>query len=135
MLESEYKYKGKDGKCKYDESKGVGTVSKVTEIPTKSQKALQQALMKGPATVAIDADSDALMLYDSGIISKKECKYEELDHAVLAVGYGTEDGTDYWIVRNSWGEDWGENGYVRFAAEKNGRGPCGVQLESSQPTA
>ena len=57
-----------------------------------------------------------------------------LDHAVTAVGYGVENGKEYYIIRNSWGADWGEQGYVRMAAGKDGNGVCGVLLDSSRPT-
>jgi len=58
----------------------------------------------------------------------------DLDHAVVAVGYGSENGLDYFIVRNSWTAKWGEEGYIRLAADKDGDGVCGVLLDTARPT-
>ena len=66
------------------------------------------------------------MHYKSGIFDKERCGCD-VDHAVLMVGYGEEDGTEYWIVKNSWAADWGEDGYIRFAINGVGRGICCVQ--------
>jgi len=57
----------------------------------------------------------------------------QLDHAVAAVGYGTEAGQDYYIVRNSWGASWGLDGYIKIAAV-DGAGICGIQMESLYPS-
>lgn len=84
--------------------------------------------MQSPTTLAVDAECDAFMYYTSGILTKS-CG-TNLDHAIMAVGYGSENGQDYWIVRNSWGASWGEAGYIRMAAEAKGRGVCGCQMES-----
>ena len=136
MLDADYEYTAKDGDCKYDPSKGVGTVSDYKEIGAKSQEAMQAALNDGLVSVAIEGD--LLQFYDEGIITVSDCEgWEELNHAVLAIGYGTDDetGMDYFIIKNSWGEDWGEKGYFRTEAEKDGAGPCGIQSEPSQPFA
>lgn len=87
-------------------------------------------MSKGPLSVAIKADGDAFMLYKSGVITIDDCGYQDetdLDHAVLAVGYDKdENGQLYYLVKNSWGKGWGDNGFVRIAAEKNGPGACGI---------
>lgn len=57
-----------------------------------------------------------------------------LDHAVMAVGYGSENGLDYFIIRNSWSTSWGEDGYIRLAADRDGPGVCGVLLDTARPT-
>jgi hypothetical protein len=53
---------------------------------------------------------------------------------VTAVGYGSEGGQDYWIIRNSWTADWGENGYIRIADNGDGKGICGILMDSTRPT-
>lgn len=73
-------------------------------------------------------------MYTGGILDTTKCG-TNLDHAVTAVGYGTESGKDYLIVRNSWGPDWGEKGYIRMALDKDGSGVCGVLMDSAVPTA
>jgi len=77
----------------------------------------------GPLAIAINADP--FQYYIGGIIDEDEwsCDPEGLNHGVVLVGYGSEDGLDYWIIRNSWGDYWGEDGYVRVA---RGKGTCGV---------
>ena len=74
--------------------------------------------------VTIDASQYSFMHYMNGIITDTECG-TSLDHAVTAVGFGIEDGTEYYIVKNSWGADWGEEGYVRIGAV-DGKGICGI---------
>ena len=72
-------------------------------------------------------------MYTGGVLDSTACG-TKLDHAVAAVGYGTEGGLDYYIVRNSWGATWGEEGYIKIAAVE-GEGICGIQMESLYPTA
>jgi cathepsin L/cathepsin K len=125
MTEKEYPYKGKDQKCKYDKDKAtdVETKSVHTVHNAKHPDVLKAALaQQGPLSVAIQADIDN---YESGIFDDPKCGCD-LDHSVLMVGYGSEKGRDYWIVKNSWAADWGEKGYIRFAAEE-GKGVCCVQ--------
>ena len=76
-------------------------------------------------SVTLEADKMVFQMYKSGILDSDDCG-TELDHAVTAVGYGSDDGQDYYLVRNSWGPTWGENGYIKIAA-KEGKGICGIQ--------
>ena len=71
-------------------------------------------------------------MYTSGILDSQNCWQGDLDHAVAAVGYGSEGGQDYYIVRNSWGTWWGQKGYAKIAAV-DGIGICGIQQESLYP--
>jgi len=73
----------------------------------------------GPLAIAVAAND--FQTYDSGIL---ECMYSQLNHGVLLVGYGTESGQDYWIVKNSWGENWGETGFVRVVNTAGSN--CGI---------
>jgi len=89
-------------------------------------------LEKGPVSIAIDAAGSAFQLYKSGIFS--DCG-TNLDHGVLLVGYGTDTGApgnDYWLVKNSWGESWGEAGYIKLLKTDNtGPGTCGLLMQAS----
>ena len=132
--EDDYSYEGRDGKCHYDRSKGVGTVSNYVNVTPSSADELKAAIAKGPVSVAIEADQLAFQLYFGGVITKDHCG-TDLDHGVLAVGYGSENGVDYYLVKNSWGGSWGMQGYVKIAGEDSGPGACGIQMDPSQPYA
>ena len=83
------------------------------------------ALVQQPVSVAVEADQSVFQLYAGGVMTKA-CG-TNLDHGVLAVGYGTLGGKDFWLVKNSWGADWGENGFIRIAIV-DGDGICGTQM-------
>lgn len=131
-LESEYGYKAVDGTCKYDKSKGESKNSGHKDVTPASKDQLKAAVAQGPVSVAIEADTLVFQFYQGGILNNSGCG-TNLDHGVLAVGYGTENGQDYFIVKNSWGASWGEKGYIRIAAV-DGNGICGIQMAPVFPT-
>merc|ERR1712072_915722 len=86
----------------------------------------------GPVSVAIEADQSSFQMYSGGVLTGNCGK--NLDHGVLAVGYGTDGGTDYWKVKNSWGASWGEKGYVRIERGNSQKGGlCGILMAPSYP--
>jgi len=128
--EASYAYKGRDSTCKA--AKGVFSNVQVTGYTdvTGGESGLKNAVgTTGPVSIAIEADQRAFQFYRKGILSKG-CG-QNLDHGVLLVGYGTEAGQDYWTVKNSWGDSWGEDGYIRIAQGKN---LCGISNQPSYPT-
>jgi cathepsin L len=133
MLEADYPYTGTHhfwNKCKFDASKAVGKVAGFKDVVKDSTGAnLKAALATGPVSVAIEADQSVFQTYTSGVITSSKCG-TQLDHGVLAVGYGTEDGNDYFLVKNSWGASWGDNGYVKIGAAN----VCGINAQPSFPT-
>ena len=89
---------------------------------------MKAAINAQPTCVSVDASSTKWQLYSGGIFSdNKRTTERDLDHAVTAVGYGSENGQDYWIVRNSWGASWGDKGHIKLAAVDDNRGICGCQ--------
>jgi C1A family cysteine protease len=130
--ESDYPYHAKDGKCQTDAAEGKVLVSSIHNVAAESVDQLKAAIAQGPVAVTIEADQTVFQMYQSGILDSDKCG-TQLDHAVAAVGYGTEGGEDFYIVRNSWGASWGEQGYIRIAA-KPGKGVCGIQQVSLWPS-
>lgn len=102
-------------------------------MPARSVSQLKAAIDKQPVSVTIEADKTVFQHYTSGVLDSTACG-TQLDHAVAAVGYGTENGEEYYIVRNSWGASWGDQGYIKIAAV-DGAGICGIQLQSLYPSS
>ncbi|KAG8066470.1 hypothetical protein GUJ93_ZPchr0004g39587 [Zizania palustris] len=131
--EEDYPYKGKDNRCDVNRKNAkVVSIDNYEDVTPNSEQSLQKAVANQPVSVAIEAGGRAFQLYSSGIFTGT-CG-TALDHGVAAVGYGTENGKDYWIVRNSWGKSWGESGYVRMERNINATsGKCGIAIEPSYP--
>ncbi|KAJ7981571.1 Senescence-specific cysteine protease [Quillaja saponaria] len=131
--ESNYPYEGVDGSCK-KKAKKVATIKGYEDVPANNEKALLKALAHQPVSVAIDAGESDFQFYSSGVFTGT-CG-TQLNHGVTAVGYGTSDGTKYWLVKNSWGTQWGEEGYIRIQRDVHAKeGLCGIAMQSSYPTA
>jgi C1A family cysteine protease len=88
--------------------------------------------MQAPISVSIDADNSAVENYVSGVIIDSNICGTNLDHAVTVVGYNATGFQPYWIVRNSWGPDWGEDGYFKILMS-DGTGVCGINLDVTFP--
>lgn len=132
--EDTYPYTQAGGSCKSDCTVGIprGGVTGYKDVDVNSDQALMSALQGQPVSVAIEADQTAFQLYESGVLTG-ECG-SNVDHGVLAVGYGTEGGTDYWMIKNSWGGNWGEQGHVRIQRRSSqDPGECGILSMSSYP--
>lgn len=119
------------GTCQKCTSAGV-SFSSCSDVTPKDQIALAAAVAKQPVTIAIEADTRYFQSYSGGILDSSSCG-TNLDHAVEIIGYGSENGVDYWNVRNSWGSSWGEGGYFRVkkTSSTNDIGICGVSAEPS----
>eukprot|EP00413_Alexandrium_margalefii_P029382 CAMPEP_0204564450 /NCGR_PEP_ID=MMETSP0661-20131031/34891_1 /ASSEMBLY_ACC=CAM_ASM_000606 /TAXON_ID=109239 /ORGANISM="Alexandrium margalefi, Strain AMGDE01CS-322" /LENGTH=457 /DNA_ID=CAMNT_0051572093 /DNA_START=55 /DNA_END=1428 /DNA_ORIENTATION=+ len=125
--EASYPYQMKVGTCKEDNAMVMipkGGVVGYKHVTSGSEQGLLEAVAQQPVAVAMDADSTLFALYKGGILSK-DCG-DKINHAIVVIGYGTDKGQDYWLVRNSWGDEWGEGGYGRLARGKGVEGECGI---------
>ncbi|XP_074600552.1 cathepsin L [Brevipalpus obovatus] len=131
--EKSYPYEGKDARCRFHRRDVGASDTGFVDIPAGDETKLAEALAaNGPISVAIDASHESFQFYHHGVYDEPECSSEELDHGVLAVGYGqTSDGKKYWIVKNSWGIKWGEAGFIRMTKDKSNQ--CGIASSASYP--
>jgi len=127
-LESDYKYTGKKQTCKYDSTKGKVGVSSFKYVPNDSPSQLKAAIAKQPVAVSVAADSRAFSNYSSGVLTSG-CG-TNVDHAVLAVGYGTQNGNEFYLVKNSWSTSWGDKGYIKIGITSGG-GVCNIQHDDN----
>lgn len=130
---SSYPYEESNGFCRYKPDDSIVKISGFKRIPRGDEAKLTEAIATvGPISISIDASSRNFDLYRSGIYYDPSCSSTSLDHSVLVVGYGTNrNGEDYYIVRNSYGPNWGEGGYFKMARNKGNH--CGIATEPSFP--
>lgn len=131
--EASYPYKGRQLQCKFDKRKSGGTVTGIVAIPSGSELDLQAAVATaGPVSVAIDASSNAFRFYYDGVFDVPRCSATNLSHTMLVIGYGVYNEKDYWLVKNSWGPNWGREGYILMARNRGNH--CGIATDASFPT-
>uniref|UniRef100_A0A8C2X4F7 Cathepsin H n=1 Tax=Cyclopterus lumpus TaxID=8103 RepID=A0A8C2X4F7_CYCLU len=133
MTEEDYPYKGHDDSCHFEPAFAAAFVLDSVNITSYDEKAMVDAVARlNPVSFAFEVTAD-FMHYKEGVYTSTQCKNttDMVNHAVLAVGYGAEEsGTPYWIVKNSWGTDWGMDGY--FLIER-GNNICGLAACVSYP--
>lgn len=131
--EESYPYRGDEFECKSSVKKTNVTIKGYKRISSANENELQAALVThGPISVAIDAVHDSLFHYKDGIWHEPNCSSESLNHGVLLVGYGTDEfERDYYILKNSWGKTWGNNGF--FKMSRNHMNQCGIATNAVYP--
>ncbi|XP_008287179.1 cathepsin K [Stegastes partitus] len=131
--EAAYPYVGQDEQCRYNSTGMAAQCKGYQEVPEGDEHALAVALFKvGPVSVGIDATQTTFQFYHRGVYYDSNCNKDDINHAVLAVGYGVNTkGKKYWIVKNSWSESWGNKGYILMA--RNRGNLCGIANLASYP--
>jgi C1A family cysteine protease len=117
--DKDYPYTAQQGNC--NKCKAIASLKSFENVPDETT--MLEKMRIGVLSIAIEADTQVFQFYSSGVFDDDSCG-TNLDHAVVLVGYGTDNNNkDYWILRNSWGQSWGESGYMRIVRNKN---MCGL---------
>jgi len=132
--ESSYPYTAQDGTCNFNPSNVASHETGYANVASGDEGALQQSVYQGPTSVAIDASQSSFQFYTSGVYSDPNCSSSQLDHGVLAIGWGTDSssGSAYWLVKNSWGTSWGQQGFIWMA--RNSNNMCGIATMATLPS-
>ena len=134
-LRSSYPYSGIDNDCKVISSHFTRycPIKNFRDIPENDSHELLHSVSQRVVSAGIEADLTSFRFYKSGIYNDQHCG-TNLNHGIALVGYGNDNGQLYWKIKNSWGTDWGERGYMRLARnEEIGSGMCGIAVEASYP--
>jgi len=135
--ESDYPYTAKKGTCQKSScgTKAATTIKGYKDVTQKDATQLKLAVAQNPVSIAVEADKSAFQFYSTGVLTSSACG-TSLDHGVLIVGYGEEDSTPYWKVKNSWGPSWGAGGYLLIERDTTSgtKGVCGINMQPSYPT-
>jgi cathepsin L len=131
--EASYPYTAQDGTCAFKAADVGATLTGFTNVNTGDENDLLTKAFQGPTSVAIDASQSSFQFYSTGVYYDSGCSSTQLDHGVLVVGWGTDakSGSDYWIVKNSWGTSWGLTGYIWMSRNKNNN--CGIATMATLP--
>jgi len=130
--EASYPYTAQDGTCAFSASNVGATETAYTNVPSGDEGQLQQFVYQGPTSVAIDASHSSFQFYSGGVYNEPDCSSSQLDHGVLAIGWGTDSGSAFWLVKNSWGTDWGMSGFIEMS--RNANNQCGIATMATIPT-
>jgi len=132
--EASYPYTAQDGTCSFNAANVGSTLKSYSNVASGDETALQNSVYQGPTSVAIDASQSSFQFYSSGVYSDPGCSSTNLDHGVLAIGWGNDASStqDYWIVKNSWGTDWGQAGFIWMA--RNDNNMCGIATMATLPS-
>jgi len=132
--EASYPYTGNQNTCGYNAANEAATAKYgYVTIPVNETALMIAVASQGPISVAIDASADSFQNYESGVYYNPTCSTTDLDHAVTLIGYGTDatSGEAYWLAKNSWGTDWGMDGYIWMSRNRNNN--CGIATNASFP--
>lgn len=133
--EENYPYQSSEGTCDMNKAnEAAARITSYAEVPPNSETDLLKTVSMQPVSASIHA-SPALQHYSGGVFTGDDCG-TELNHAVTIIGYGaTEDGTPFWLIKNSWSDTWGENGYMKILRNADAQGGvCGLAIRPLYPT-
>lgn len=116
-------YNTSSGSCDHRSCQPFFTFTEVNRLESRKESAMLDWIQNAPLFVTIDASRETFISYTGGIYNDDECANSSVQHVVQLVGYGYQSGVPYWLLKNSWGENWGENGYIRMERGKN---MCGI---------
>jgi len=117
--------------CEFTRNHVGSIIQGFHDVKSGSESELLEATYQQPTSVAIDASHMSFQFYNGGVYNEPACSSTQLDHGVLSIGFGSLQGKDYWLVKNSWGASWGLQGYIMMSRNKNNQ--CGIATAASYP--
>ncbi|XP_072100216.1 cathepsin K-like [Mobula birostris] len=122
--EKSYPYTGQQGSCRFQRNNIVAKIKTYHRLDINEARLARKVAKIGPLCIAVDASLNSFQYYSQGVYYDPHCNQNGVNHAMLLIGYGTEKGGKYWLIKNSWGTSWGDNGYIKMSRDKNNN--CGI---------